>query len=404
MNCSDTLIGIDFGSSSVVVSCVSAPLGLSLWDKGESLGGDVEVLADELGLRSVPCAVAFRGTDEVIVGHAAIQQRSKNSANTFVDIRSLLCDGVVDVESGEVRHSIYVPSLDKELSTAEVAAHFFRHIVSQLKQRSSTSAKIVYDCAVALPSRFSCDDEASMLAQSRIAEAAKMAGLRIRGFCSDGIACFFATGLDQPASNAVNSTACSTTAVTIDVGWSSSQIYVYSLSCGFITLLGESRDAKFSVSAMVTKLVEFCTKDFHRRNKVDCSESARAILRIRTECENCLKILSNTQETTIVLESLYEGIDYSVKISRSRVEDLCGSMAIALKAKVVETLASANISPDQVEHLLVIGGGGTIPMVHNSLRLLCPSASMDALRKARVDPAEAVAIGACMSCVQVKSS
>jgi L1 cell adhesion molecule like protein len=399
MNSSDTLIGIDFGSHSVVVSCALSSAALPSWDSS-SLGVDVEVLADELGLRSVPSVVAFRGSDEVILGHAAIQQRSKNAVNTFVDIRSFLCDGVVDKESGEVKHSVYVPALDKEISTIELAAHFFKHIVSQLKQRSSISSKIVYDCAVSLPSRFVQYDPHSTAAQGRIREAAKTAGLRIRGFCSDGIGCLLASGFDRPSAPIFLEKGTATVA-TIDVGWSSTQISIYSISSGFISPLVESRDSSFSISSMVLKLVEFCTKDFQRRYKLDCSESARAILRLRAECENCLKILSSSQETTIVLDSLFEGVDYSVKISRSRVEDLCGVLCMSFKTRVADALACAEVSPGLLDHLLIIGGGGAVPAVQHPIRTLCSNASTDILRKVRIDPSEAVAVGACMYCIQV---
>jgi L1 cell adhesion molecule like protein len=176
------------------------------------------------------------------------------------------------------------------------------------------------------------------------------------------------------------------------------------ISSGLINPLVESRDSTFSISSMVSKLVEFCTKDFQRRHKLDCSDSARTILRLRTECESCLKILSSSQETMIVLDSLFEGVDYSVKISRSRVEDLCGAMCVSLKARVADILACAEVAPSALDQLLVIGGGGAVPAVHGPLRSLCPNASSDALRKARIDPSEAVAIGACLYCTQVTTN
>jgi molecular chaperone DnaK (HSP70) len=46
------------------------------------------------------------------------------------------------------------------------------------------------------------------------------------------------------------------------------------------------------------------------------------LCRLRKECEDAMKILSTGAEATIDIDSLYEGVDYSAKVTRARFEDL----------------------------------------------------------------------------------
>ena len=71
----ERMIGLDFGSHAA---------SIALWyaDKDK-----VEVIADDLGFRTIPCAVAFRkGMEddkvEILTGPAAVNQAHKNANNT----------------------------------------------------------------------------------------------------------------------------------------------------------------------------------------------------------------------------------------------------------------------------------------------------------------------------------
>jgi molecular chaperone DnaK (HSP70) len=94
------VIGVDFGAHH---------LSLSLWSEDT---GFVEVFANDMGYRYIPCVVAFR-KDEILVGQTAQVQKHKNATNTFDNIRSMLCNSEVN---------IFVPLLDKEISSIELAS------------------------------------------------------------------------------------------------------------------------------------------------------------------------------------------------------------------------------------------------------------------------------------------
>jgi hypothetical protein len=64
-------------------------------------------------------------------------------------------------------------------------------------------------------------------------------------------------------------------------------------------------------------------QEFKRKFKKDMSDNPRALRRLRTACERAKRTLSSAAQTTIELDSLYEGVDFYSTITRARFEELC---------------------------------------------------------------------------------
>lgn len=52
------------------------------------------------------------------------------------------------------------------------------------------------------------------------------------------------------------------------------------------------------------------------------SGNPRAVRRLRTACERAKRTLSSSAQTTIEIDSLYEGIDFYATLTRARFEEL----------------------------------------------------------------------------------
>ncbi len=66
------------------------------------------------------------------------------------------------------------------------------------------------------------------------------------------------------------------------------------------------------------RLVNHFANEFQRKYKKDLRTSARALRRLRTACERSKRTLSSTAQTSIELDSLFEGIDFATSITRAR--------------------------------------------------------------------------------------
>lgn len=365
---SATVIGLDFGSHTT---------SIAIWN--EELNS-VDCIADDLGSRTIPCAVAYRamgsGNDiEIITGQSAIAQQHKNPKNTFDDVRSFLLN--------TDKKAVTVPVLDKEVTIEELASHYFRNIHNQIKQQLG---KVVRDCVVSMPVIVGDIDAI----QKRIIESAKTGGIRIKSFIVDSTASILAYNMDDVS----NGTATGTT-LHFDVGWSACQVTLCNVSGGLFIPIATDRTVEASGSCFVKLMVEHCAKDFTRKTKCpfpEYSSNNKAVIRLKRECENAMKSLSTGAEATIDIDSLYEGMDYSSKISRARYEDLISISIIKMK-KMMSEIVEKNKQAPVVSNVCISGGPTSMPKLMSTIKAMFPAAK---ILRGKFEVFETVCIGAAM--------
>lgn len=62
--------------------------------------------------------------------------------------------------------------------------------------------------------------------------------------------------------------------------------------------------------------------EFKRKHKLDISDDARALRRLRSACERAKRTLSSVTQTTVEVDSLYQGTDFQANITRARFEEI----------------------------------------------------------------------------------
>merc|ERR1711963_575559 len=60
-----------------------------------------------------------------------------------------------------------------------------------------------------------------------------------------------------------------------------------------------------------------------KQSGIDIKGNARAMRRLRTQCEKAKRILSSAHTSEIYCETLAEGEDFSMNVSRAKFEELC---------------------------------------------------------------------------------
>ncbi|KAI3804648.1 hypothetical protein L1987_26349 [Smallanthus sonchifolius] len=137
-------------------------------------------------------------------------------------------------------------------------------------------------------------------------------------------------------------------------------------------------------------MVNHCVKVFKRRSNKDLTGNLKALGRLRVACEKAKRILSSTTETSIDIDFLHEGIDFSLKFTRAKFEEL--NMDLFNKCiQIVETcLNDAKIEKSNVDEIILVGGSTRIPKVQSLLQELFDSKELCK----SVNPDEAVAYGA----------
>jgi heat shock protein 1/8 len=123
---------------------------------------------------------------------------------------------------------------------------------------------------------------------------------------------------------------------------------------------------------------------------IDISGDPRALRRLLTASERAKRTLSNATQTTVEIDSLFDGEDFNANITRARFEDLNAKAFSGTLLPVEQVLKDANIPKDKVDEIVLVGGSTRIPKIQ---KLLSDFFNGKKLEKS-INPDEAVAYGA----------
>nr|QKS68348.1 heat shock protein 70 [Onchidium reevesii] len=138
------------------------------------------------------------------------------------------------------------------------------------------------------------------------------------------------------------------------------------------------------------RLVDHFVQEFKRKFNKDLTNNPRAIRRLRTACERAKRTLSSSSETSIEIDSLYEGIDFYTKVSRARFEEMCADLFRSTLEPVETALRDAKLDKGKIHEVVLVGGSTRIPKIQ---KLLSDFFNGKELNKS-INPDEAVAYGA----------
>nr|GEU60391.1 heat shock cognate 70 kDa protein-like [Tanacetum cinerariifolium] len=101
-------------------------------------------------------------------------------------------------------------------------------------------------------------------------------------------------------------------------------------------------------------MVDHSVKEFKRKENKDVTKSARAMMRLRIACDKSKRDLSLTTQTSIEVDSLYEGIDCSLKITRARFEELNSCLFDKYIGHVEKCLTDENMNKKHVDDVVIV--------------------------------------------------
>lgn len=112
----------------------------------------------------------------------------------------------------------------------------------------------------------------------------------------------------------------------VDLGSTQLDVTLLGTSSGCFRLRSSSVDTSLGAEQFEGKLAAHCVAQFKRQYKVDPSESAKAMAKLNGMCGGAMRALSALQQTDLDVDSLFEGYDLRVRLSRARFDDLCSSL------------------------------------------------------------------------------
>jgi len=368
-------VGIDLGTT---YSCVG------VW-RNES----VDIIANDMGERTTPSYVSFSETERLI-GQAAKNQCSRNPTNTIFDAKRLIgrkfSDPIVKSDMKLWPFSVKEGSGGRpviEVNFKGEARQFFPEEVSSMvlsKMKETAEAYIgesVKDAVITVPAYFNDSQRQATKDAGRIAE------LNVLRIINEPTAAAIAYGLDKSDQEEQN-------VLIFDLGGGTFDVSLLTIDEGVFEVMATAGDTHLGGEDFDNALVDHCTKDFKRKHKKDMTGNPRSMRRLRTQCEQAKRTLSAAVRATIEVDSLFDGIDFHITLTRAKFEQLCNEQFRNCLEPCRRVLQDAKISKNEVNEIVMVGGSTRIPKIQS---LLSQFFNGKELNKS-INPDEAVAWGA----------
>jgi heat shock protein 1/8 len=367
-------VGIDLGTT---YSCV----GVFREDR-------CEIIANDQGNRTTPSFVAFTDTERLI-GDAAKNQVAMNPVNTVFDAKRLIGRKFADPEvQADMKHFPFkiIDRAGKPVIQVEFKGEtkvFTPEEISSMvltKMREIAESYLggtVNNAVVTVPAYFN-DSQ-----RQATKDAGLIAGLNVLRIINEPTAAAIAYGLDKKIEGERN-------VLIFDLGGGTFDVSLLTIEEGIFEVKSTAGDTHLGGEDFDNRLVNHFVSEFKRKHKKDLSTNVRALRRLRTACERAKRTLSSSAQTSIEIDSLFEGIDFYTSITRARFEELCQDLFRSTLQPVDRVLTDAKIDKSQVHEIVLVGGSTRIPRIQ---KLITDYFNGKEPNKS-INPDEAVAYGA----------
>lgn len=372
-----------------MTSCIGIDLGTTYSCVATWQNNNVEIIANDQGNRTTPSYVSFN-SEERLIGSSAKSQSSQNPENTIFDAKRLIGRKYSDpLLQSDIKHFPYTVKSDSdgkpviEVSYKNELKTFKPEEVSSMvlsKMKEIAEAYMgedIQNAVITVPAYF---NDAQRQATK---DAGVIAGLNVLRIINEPTAAAIAYGLDKKDEKEIN-------ILIYDLGGGTFDVSLLAIDDGVFEVKATAGDTHLGGEDFDRRMMEYCMADFKKKHKADLSSSKRSIRRLQTACESAKKTLSSSTSAVIEIDSLFEGIDYNVSLTRARFEDMCSDLFRKTFAPVEKVMKDAKMSKSKIDEIVLVGGSTRIPKIQSQLSEYFNG---KALNKS-INPDEAVAYGA----------
>jgi molecular chaperone DnaK len=349
------IIGIDLGTSnSAAAVMIGGKPTIIQAAEGTSVGG-----------KAFPSVVAFTKDGQLLVGEPARRQMISNP------------EGTVAAAKRKMGTDFKFHVLGKEYTPQQISSF----ILQKIKKDSEAFLGDTVDKAVITVPAYFNDNQ-----RQATKDAGEIAGLQVVRIINEPTAASLAYGLDKLQKDLK--------IMVFDLGGGTLDVTIMEMGGGVFQVKSTSGDTQLGGTDMDNILIDYIVEEFKKQSGLDVRNDKAAMMRIREAAEKAKIELSNIVSTEINLPFLAYDPKTGPKnlvttLTRAKLEDLLRPIIERCRAPMMQALADAKITPQEIDKIIMVGGPTRMPIVR---QFVATATGKEPERG--IDPMEAVAMGA----------
>jgi L1 cell adhesion molecule like protein len=175
-----------------------------------------------------------------------------------------------------------------------------------------------------------------------------------------------------------------------DCGVGTHDLSILTLDDGIFEVKATAGDTHLGGEDFDNAVVDWCISEFKKKTKLDITQNAKALRRLRTACERAKRALSSSTQAQIEVDSIAEGHDFQTALTRAKFESLCDPFFTRCIRPLDGLLKDAKMTKGDIHEIVMVGGSSRIPKIRELLTSYFNGKKLND----SVNPDEAVAFGA----------
>jgi molecular chaperone DnaK len=347
------IIGIDLGTTNSVAAVME--------------GGDPTVIPSSEGAHLVPSVVAVNPkTGERMTGQLARRQAIVNPENTIFSIKRFMGRKYTDPEVQRAKKlvpyeveeapngDIQVKLGDRTYSPPEISAMILQKIKVDAE---AYLGEEITQAVITVPAYFN-DSQ-----RQATKDAGRIAGLEVLRIINEPTASSLAYGLDKKKDETI---------AVYDIGGGTFDISILDVGEGVFEVKSTNGDTYLGGDDFDQRIIDWIADEFKREQGIDLRGDRQALQRLKEAAEKAKIELSSVLQTDINLPFITADSSgpkhLNMALTRAKLEQLTMDLVERTIEPCKRALEDANLSPDQIDEVVLVGGMTRMPAIQDAVR------------------------------------
>ncbi|CAH0478503.1 unnamed protein product [Peronospora belbahrii] len=346
-------------------------------------GTPFEIVTNVHSKRKTETMVAFEG-DERLYGADAATVGVRRPQTAYSQIRRLLGTTLTDPQVTALLDEEHFPydliqnatrggtiSLKHGKKQTFHAEELVAMVFAHARQITDTFAEApVKDWVLTVPAFFSQAQRQALL------DAAEISGVRVLSLINENTAAALQLAVhasydpnDKPKKILFYNLG--STSLQVSIAEFSSQVvpdgFKKNKTVSTFQTISNAWDESLGGAKFDLRLAEYLANEFSEKIGEDIRKVPRPMAKIRAQAKKTKTVLSANEQIPVVMQSLYNDIDFFTTMTRSKLEELSSDLLKRTLKPVEMALEKAGLTVADIDEIELIGGGVRMPKIQEQL-------------------------------------